>query len=308
MNRKQALELYKDSRKNPAGLYKLADDLRKRYFANKVELCSVINAKSGNCPEDCAFCAQSAHNEAKVNGYPLLSVDEIVRRAEAASKLKAFGVTIATSGDAVDEQNEFPQICEAVKRIRRQGLINPDASLGRITLDSAKRLKDAGLFRYHHNLETSRRHFSFICTTHTFDDRLRTIDIVKKTGLWLCCGGIFGMGETPEDRIDLAFTLKGLDVDSVPLNFLMPVKGTQLEDAKPLTQDEALMTIAIFRVILPDKQIKVCGGRELNLKARQYDIFACGATGMMVGGYLTQGGNPPEEDLKMLEKLGLEPA
>ena len=307
MNKIEALKLYRNSEKNLQLLYKMADDLRKKHFGNKVELCSVINAKSGNCPENCAFCSQSAHNEAKVNSYPLLSADEIVRRAQAASELKAYGVTIATSGDAVDERDEFSVICDAVKRIRKQGHINPDASLGRITFDMAKRLKDAGLFRYHHNLETSRRYFSSICTTHTYDDKLRTIDIVRKAGLRLCCGGIFGMGEAAEDRIDLAFTLKELDIDSVPLNFLMPVPGTRLADTKPLAQEEILTTIAIFRMILPDKQIKLCGGRELNLKERQYDIFASGATGMMVGGYLTQAGNSIDKDLKRLEELGLEP-
>lgn len=307
MNKQEALKLWKDAQLNPASLYKLAGDLRCRFFANKVELCSIINAKSGNCFQDCRFCAQSAHYKAKIEKYPLVSSDRMVECAQSASKMKARGFGIVTSGDCISPQKEIPEICRAISRIREQGLINPDASLGRLTPDMAFRLKDAGLVRYHHNLETSERFFPNICTTHSYKDRVNTVKIAKKTGLEVCCGGLFGMGETPQDKIDLAFMLKELDVDSVPLNFLIPISGTPLEAAKPLSADEILMTIAIFRIILPDKQIKVCAGREHNLKNRQKEIFAAGASGMMIGGYLTQAGNPPQEDLKMLEDLGLEP-
>lgn len=309
MNKQEALKLWKDAQLNPASLYKLAGDLRCRFFANKVELCSIINAKSGNCFQDCRFCAQSAHYKARrIEKYPLVSSDKMVECAESASKMKAHSFGIVTSGDYISPEKEIPQICKAISRIRKKCIINPDASLGRLTLDMALGLKDAGLVRYHHNLETSERFFPNICTTHSYQDRVNTVRIAKKAGLEVCCGGLFGMGETPQDRINFAFALKELDVDSVPLNFLIPIAGTPLESAKPLSADEILMTIAIFRIILPDKQIKVCAGREHNLKNRQKEIFAAGASGMMIGGYLTQGGNPPQEDLKMLKELGLEPA
>jgi len=307
MDRQEALKLYKSTQKNPQALYRFANDLRKKHFGNKVELCSIINAKSGNCKENCKFCAQSAHYKGNALVYPLVATDKMLNAAKNAAVHKAHGFGIVTSGDCIDGTKELPQICDAIRSIKEQGIINPDASLGRLTRDMARKLKEAGLVRYHHNLETSRNFFPKICTTHSYEDRIQTIKIAKETGFEVCCGGLFGLGETVEDRIDFAFTLKELDVDSVPLNFLIPIPGTPLENIKPLSTDEILMTVAIFRVILPDKHIKVCGGRELNLKERQKDIFSAGASGMMVGGYLTQGGNPPEEDLKMLKELGLEP-
>jgi biotin synthase len=306
MRRRQVLKLYKEAEANPQVLYKIADGLRRKHFGNKVELCSIINAKSGNCTEDCKFCSQSVYHSAKIQTYPLASADKMVESAENAARIKAHSFGIVTSGDCINSAKELPGVCDAIKRIRKQGRINPDASLGRLTIDMAKRLRDAGLVKYHHNLETSREFFPNICTTHSYEDRIRTVKIAKKTALEACCGGLFGLGETVEQRINLAFTLKDLGVDSVPLNFLIPIPGTPLEGSSRLTQKEILMTIAIFRVVLPDKQIKVCAGREVNLKDRQGEIFQAGASGMMVGGYLTQSGNPPEEDLKMLERLGLE--
>ncbi len=308
MDRKEALNIYIENQKNPADLYRQANQLRQGYFANKVELCSIINAKSGNCSQDCRFCAQSARYNANVAKYPLVSVGKMVECAMDAAVLGANSFGIVTSGDSVDKKNELPKICEAVSRIRKMRRVNPDASLGSLTLDMARQLKDAGLVRYHHNIETSERFFPRICTTHSFKDRIDTVVIAKKAGLEVCCGGIFGLGEAIEDRVDFAFTLKELDIDSVPLNFLMPIAGTPLENAGSIRPDEILMTIALFRLILPQRHIKVCAGREANLKGRQNEIFCAGANGMMVGGYLTQGGNPPKEDLKMLEDLGLAPA
>ena len=308
MRRPEALRLYKDSEANPKVLYRLADGLRRRYFGNKVHLCSIINAKSGNCSQDCRFCSQSSCHSAKIQAYPLVSADKIVECAQTASRIKAHSFGIVTSGDCIDTLKELPQICDAIRKIKKHGIINPDASLGALTKDKARELKKAGLVRYHHNFETSEEFFPNICTTHSYRDRIKTVEIAKEAGFEVCCGGIFGMGETIEQRIDFAFTLKDLDVDSIPLNFLIPIPGTPLENLKPLGAREVLTTIAIFRVILPDKEIKVCAGREANLKDYQPEIFQAGASGMMIGGYLTQAGNPPEEDLRMLEKLGLEPA
>jgi len=306
ITKKQALKLWIEAEKNPGPLYKTADQLRRKFFGNKIELCSIINAKSGNCSENCTFCAQSVYSKSKAPIYPLVSVDEIVSSSQKAAKVKAHGFGIVTSGDCIDGSKELPQICNAIKRIRKEGLINPDASLGRLDVDMANRLKDSGLVRYHHNLETSEDFFKNICTTHSYKDRVKTVSIAKKTGFEVCCGGLFGLGETPSQRIDFAFMVKELGIDSVPLNFLIPIAGTPLEKQTVLKQEEILMTIAIFRIILEDKHIKMCAGRELNLKDRQYEIFSAGADGMMIGGYLTQGGNPPEEDLKMLRTLGLD--
>lgn len=307
MNKRQALKIYRNAQKNPSVLYKEASNLRKQYFGSRVKLCSIINAKSGNCGENCAFCAQSRRYGAKIAEYPLVSSEAMVDSARKAAGIKAYAFGIVTSGDCVDGAKELPQICEAVNRIKKEGVVKPHASLGRLTKEKARRLKDAGLERYHHNLETSKDFFPNICTTHSYQDRIDTVRIAKEAGFEVCSGGIFGLGEDIKHRIDFAFTLKELDVDSVPLNFLIPIRQTPLEDAKPLSADEILMTIAMFRIIMPDKHIKVCGGREVNLGPRQREIFYAGASGMMIGGYLTQGGNPPERDLKMLEELGLAP-
>ena len=305
--KQQIFRFYRDAEKKPLRLYKEADRLRQEFFGNKVELCSIINAKSGNCSQDCAFCAQSVHHKTDIASYPLVSAEKIAGCAKSAAGLKACAFGIVTSGGSIDENGEFSEICDAIRRIKKDGLVNPDVSLGTLNSHMARRLKGAGLLRYHHNLETSEKFFPNICGTHSYKDRIATIKIAKEAGLGVCCGGLFGLGESIEDRIDFVFALKELDVDAVPLNFFIPVKGTPLETAKPLKQEEILMTIALFRMVLPDKHIKVCGGRELNLKNRQEEIFSAGASGMMIGGYLTQGGRPPEDDLKMLDKLGLVP-
>jgi biotin synthase len=307
MKKQQVFKLWQKALRDPQTLYKAADELRRRHFGSKVELCWIINAKSGDCGQDCAFCSQSARHKTDIPRYPLVSADDMVESSRKAAKAGAYGFGIVTSGDCISTTKELDTICEAVERIKKEGLVNPDASLGRLTPYMARQLKAAGLVRYHHNLETSEGFFPKICTTHSYDDRVNTVRIAKEAGLEVCCGGLFGIGETVSDRIDLAFMLKELDVDSVPLNFLIPIAGTPLEDATPLTANEILMTIAVFRIVLPDKQIKVCAGREISLRERQRQIFQAGASGMMVGGYLTQGGNSPREDLKMLDELGLVP-
>lgn len=308
MNKSEALKIYNDAKQNPSKLYKMADALRRDNFGNKIELCSIVNAKSGNCSQNCKFCSQSIYHNTTAPAYPLISTGKILDAAKNAAGNKAHGFGIVTSGDCIDGIEELPRICEAIKKIKEQGELNPDASLGRLTKDMARQLKQAGLVRYHHNLETSEEFFPNICTTHSYQDRVKTVRIAKEEGFQVCSGGLFGLGETVEQRIDFAFALKKLGVDSMPLNFLIPIPGTPLEGSKRLPADEILMTIAIFRIISPDKHIKLCAGREVSLGNRQKDIFFAGANGMMIGGYLTQGGNPPEKDLKMLKELGLEPA
>ncbi|MEW6026381.1 MAG: biotin synthase BioB [Planctomycetota bacterium] len=280
-----------------------ANRLRRHFKGDKIGLCSIINAKSGNCAEDCRFCAQSVHHSAEAKTYPLVSNDEIHKGFRHARQINANGYSIVTSGNELTD-TEVDTLCEVIQDIP-QDETYLCGSLGRLTPQRAKQLKSAGLSKAHHNIETSRRFFEQVCTTHTYDERLETIRILKETGFKVCSGGIFGMGETWPDRLDMAFTLRELDVDSVPLNFLMSIKGTALENTAPLAPLEILKIIALFRYILPGKNIRVCAGRERNLRDLQSWIFFAGADGMMIGGYLTQPGRNVEDDLQMIRDLGL---
>jgi len=282
-----------------------ANRLRKHFCGEQIHLCSIINAKSGLCPEDCSFCAQSAHHRTDVQVYPLVDDEEIVRSAHTATMEGAGCFGIVTSGTTTGRGSELEQICSAIRKIRSEGEIQPACSLGIIDRETAVVLRDAGMMKYHHNLETARSFFPNICTTHDYEEDVQTVRAVKEAGLRVCCGGIFGLGETPEQRVEFAFTLKELEVDSVPINFLNPVPGTRLAHADFLTPMECLRIIALFRYVMPDKQISVCGGREKNLRDLQSWMFFAGASGTMVGNYLTTTGREPEQDLQMFRDLGL---
>ncbi len=282
-----------------------ANRIRKRFRGTEVDFCSIINAKSGRCPEDCKFCAQSARYRTSAPEYPLLESDKLFGGALAAKSAGACRYGIVTSGPGIKNDTELKQICIALKQLSRGTDINCCASLGSLTPEMIKQLKAAGLTRYHHNLETSANFFPRICSTHSYQQRLDTVQLVKQAGLELCCGGIFGLGESLQDRLDLAFTLRELEVDSVPLNFLVPVPGTPLENQSPLYPGEILKIIALFRFILPDKDIKVCGGREAGLRDLQSWIYYAGANGSLLGNYLTTSGKPAAEDIQMIKDLGL---
>lgn len=282
-----------------------ADAIRRRRAGNRITLCAIVNARSGLCGEDCAFCAQSARHAAGVPVYPMRGVAEILAAARRARAMKAARFGIVTSGRAAGRE-EVEAVCEAVRALRGKGGIVPCASLGELGEPEAGRLRRAGLSRYHHNLETSRRFFPSICTTHRWADRVRTVRAARRAGLQVCSGGIFGLGETWGDRVDLALALRRLDVDSVPINFLMPVRGTPLGRRRPLNAREALRIVAVFRFVLPRAEIRVAGGRGLVLGPMQERIFAAGADAMMVGDYLTAKGLKPRDDLRMLRRLGLE--
>ncbi len=283
-----------------------ANRIRERYKGRKIGLCSIINAKSGRCGEDCAFCSQSAHHKTDIEEYPLLNSDRILEGAQQASASGAHKFGIVISGKGIEYPEEMESICLSIRMLREKSNIHCCASLGILSNESAHSLKEAGLQEYHHNLETARSFFPNICTTHEYDEDIETIRVAKETGLRVCCGGIFGMGESPEQRIELAFTLKELDVDSVPLNFLRPITGTRLEGAVLLRPMEILKIIATYRFILPTKDIKVAGGREWTLRDLQSMIFAAGANSAMLGNYLTTKGRNFEEDLQMIEDLELE--
>ncbi len=281
-----------------------ANALRKEYFEDKVQLCSIVNAKSGLCSENCKYCAQSAHYNTGVECYSLLDSDSIYKSAlkSQASGVNNFG--IVTSGPEVND-DDFNSICRAVEKISGEKTINVCASLGVLTFEQFKSLKTAGLRRYHHNLETSKRFYPEICTSHNWDERLETVLLAKKAGLKVCSGGLFGLGENWEDRIDLALTLKELDVDCIPINFLNAVPGTPMFERPKLTPEEALKIVAIYRYILPDKSVRVCGGRPTILGDRREEVYDAGANAIMTGDYLTSYGISAELDIKEINDLGL---
>lgn len=284
-------------------LFAEASRIREQFIGNVVHLCTIINAKSGRCAENCAFCAQSAHHDTGVQVYPLVDEEEMVRCAVQAEKNGAGCYGIVTSGSSISSGEELDKVCRAVSRIKAETSISPSCSLGILDVATAARLRDAGMETYHHNLETARSFFPNICTTHDYEDDVATIRAAKSVGLKVCCGGIFGLGENFAQRIEMALTLRELDVDSVPLNFLNPVAGTRLEAADNLTPLECLTIIAIYRFLLPGKRLAVCGGREKNLRELQSWMFLAGADGTMTGNYLTTPGRPPELDKQMLQDL-----
>lgn len=278
--------------------------LRNRFKGNQIDLCAIVNAKSGRCTEDCVFCAQSAHYRTDIKTYPLMSTGEIVSASSEAGNVGAHRIGIVTSGKGIRTGGELERICECVREISKTTHIIPCASLGVLSDEQLARLRDAGLTRYHHNLETAESHFPKICSTHTYKERVRTIRMVKQRGLEVCAGGIFGLGETPEQRVELSFALKDLEVDSVPLNFLNPVKGTPAEKQPLLPPLEMLKIIALFRFVLPKKDIRVCGGREVGLRTLQPLMYLAGANGTMVGNYLTTVGRDASIDLQEILDLG----
>jgi biotin synthase len=285
-------------------LFAAANRVRERFRGNSVDICSIVNAKSGACTEDCSYCAQSSHHRTSVAVYPLIPVEQMAAAAESARKNGAGRFCIVTSGRGIDSPEDLENIAKGIERVRQAGL-SPCATLGTLTKAQLSRLKDAGLHRYHHNIETSSAFFPRICSTHTFNERIEVLENARSVGLSACSGGILGMGESMEDRISMAFTLRELDVDSVPVNFLMPIPGTPLENIAAITPLEALHSLALFRLILPTKEIRVCGGRGTALRALHPLIFEAGADGFMIGNYLTMSGLAPEDDLQMIRDLGL---
>jgi len=280
--------------------------LREKAFGKQVELCSIINAKSGRCAENCAFCAQSSHHQTEAPAYPLKSIDEILAGARTAEAEGSHCFGIVTSGTRINTSEELEQILTALRRIADETTIDPSASLGILDSGLAEQLAAAGCVTYHHNLETARSFFPEICTTHNYEEDVTTVRVAKQAGMKVCCGGIFGLGESLAQRVELALTLRELDIDSVPLNFLNPVAGTPLEHQSDLTPMDCLRIIALYRYLLPTKRISVCGGRIPNLREFQSWIFMAGASGTMVGNYLTTAGRDRETDLQMLQDADVE--
>ena len=277
--------------------------LKESAFGNVAQLCSIINAKSGRCQENCAFCAQSAHHQSSPPVYPLKSREEIIDGARRAEEEGSHCYGIVTSGTKPEIGSEFGTILSAIREIRERFAIEPSASLGLLTEELARALADAGCVTYHHNLETARSFFPKICTTHDYEEDVNTVRLAKASGMKVCCGGIFGLGESIEQRVELAETLRELDIDSVPLNFLNPIQGTPLENHRSLSPMDCVRAITMFRYFMPDKPISVCGGRETNLRELQSWIFMAGASGTMVGNYLTTSGRDRDVDMQMFDDI-----
>ena len=283
-----------------------ANEVREKFVGNTIESCALSNIKSGNCSEDCKFCAQSGHYKTDSPVYPQISVEEIVEQAKTAEAMGATEFCMVSSGWGATNEREFNTVLEAVRRISKETKLFVDCSLGFMTGEQMRRLKEAGLYRNNHNLEASRGYFDKICTTHTYEQRMNHVEMVRHYGIHPCSGGILGMGETPKDRVDLAFDLQKLGADCVPINILNPRPGTPLGDVAPLEPLEIIKYIAIFRLILPKSTIKIAGGREVNLRDLQAMAMQAGANGLILGNYLTTMGRSPGQDIQMLKDLGFD--
>lgn len=278
--------------------------VRKTYFGKKVKLNLIINAKSGLCPEDCGYCSQSIISKAPVSKYPLLEKEVLVDGARKALEMKAGTYCIVASGRGPTGR-ELDQVVEAVKEIKATMPMKVCACLGILNEDQAVRLKEAGVDRYNHNLNTSAGRFGSITSTHTYDDRVHTVEKAKLAGMSPCSGCIVGMGESEEEIVEIAYALRELDADSVPVNFLNPIPGTPLAGMRDLTPMKCLKVLALFRFVLPTKEIRVSGGREVNLRALQpFGLYA--ANSIFVGDYLTTEGQESSADHQMIEDLGFE--
>jgi biotin synthase len=279
-----------------------ANRVRKSEAGPGLELCNIINAKSGLCGEDCKFCAQSSRHSTDISVFPLKEEGEIVEAAKMAKEIGAQKFGIVTSGNRITRE-ELGVIARAVARIEKEIGITVCASLGALNRGELRKLKQAGLSRYHHNIETSPEFYPRIVSTHSFEERIETIKAAKKAGLEICSGVIIGMGETWQDRINMASLLRDLEVDSIPINLLVPIKGTPFESREPLSAAEAIKAICIFRIILKDKIVKIAAGRETVLKDFQGLGFLAGANGMLIGGYLTVKGRSVEADYGLIEEV-----
>lgn len=280
-----------------------ADRIREHFIGDKVDLCSIINGRSGRCPEDCKYCAQSAHNQTSCEIYDFLPEEKIVEACKLNESEGVDRFSIVTSGRALSGE-EFEKAVHAYETMHAECKIDLCASMGFLNAEQLHRLHEAGVTSYHHNIETSKRNFPNICTTHTYEQKIETLKLVKKEGMCACSGGIIGMGETWEDRLDMAVSLAELGIDSIPINALMPIEGTPLENQPQLTEDEILRTIAFFRYINPEANIRLAAGRAL-LTNDGEPAFQSGASATITGNMLTTVACATiRSDKQMLENLG----
>ncbi len=281
----------------------VANRVREEFNGNEIDLCSLLNAKSGRCPEDCGFCAQSAHYKTEALVYPMMDTNRIVEEAKKAQRKGTGRFCLITSGRELNDE-EFETILRALDRIRRETTLDLDCSLGTLSKERAESLKKVGVTRYNHNVETAESHFPQICSTHSFRDRVKNIEVLKEQGFSICCGGIIGLGESPQQRLELAFSLRQLGIDCIPFNILNPRPGTPLEHSESIPPMEIIKTVSLFRLVLPKGTIKIAGGRETNLRDLQSLALLAGANGLIVGNYLTTPGRNAEDDFRMIKDLG----
>jgi biotin synthase len=309
VDRAEALDLFNlESSGDIFELLAWANRIREHYKGNKIHLCSIVNVKAGGCSENCRFCSQSAAYQTESPRYGLIEAEPVRVAAEEAESNGVVALGLVAAWRGLEEGPALDEICARLTELKRSGKARPDGSLGMIRSQAvADRLKEAGLECYNHNLESSRRFFPQVCTTHSYDERVQTIRYLQQAGIKICSGGIIGMGETREDRCELAFSLKELGAQVVPINILNPIAGTPFAELEPLPPLEVLKTIACFRFIMPRQEIKIAGGRTVNLRDLQSLVFMAGASALMVGNYLTTLNQPVEKDLQMLRDLGLDP-
>lgn len=299
VSKEEALLLYGEPLEE---LCQAADEIRKYFCGDGFDICSIINGKSGKCTENCKYCAQSAYHNTAAEEYPLLETQEIVRQAKYNADRGVLRYSIVTSGRALSDF-EVGKMCEAICAVRREAGIEVCVSFGLLNEKQFRKVKDAGASRVHNNLETSRKNFPNICTTHTFDDKVAAIKAAKAAGLSVCSGGIMGLGETNEDRVDMAFSLKELGIKSVPINMLNPIAGTPYENNQKLTEEDMRRITAIYRFILPDASIRLAGGRGL-MPDKGEGCFRSGANAVISGDMLTTSGYTIESDMDMIHRLG----
>ncbi|MBN7772369.1 biotin synthase BioB [Clostridium aminobutyricum] len=281
-----------------------ADELRKTLCGERIDLCSIINGKSGRCSEDCKFCAQSSHFHTSIEKYGLLDTNTILADCKKHADKGVHRYSIVTAGRELNKE-DLKQVCDTYKKMRNECAIHLCASHGLLKEEAFMALKESGVSMYHENIETSKRNFPNICTTHTYEDKINSIKSAQKIGLKVCSGGIIGMGETFEDRLDMAFSLAELGIESIPINALMPIKGTAYEHLTPLTEDEILRTIAMFRFINPTANIRLAAGRNL-MQDSGKNAFLAGANATITGDFLTTSGNNIDQDKEMLTQMGFE--
>lgn len=304
LSREQALDVLRSPDAELLDLLAAAFRVRQRYFGRTVQLYFLMNAKSGLCPEDCGYCSQSKVSEAEIPRYNLLTAEKLLDGARVAAERQSKTYCIVISARSPSER-EIDAITRIVPQIKAQYGLNICACLGLLTPQQAQQLKACGVDKVNHNLNTSAEHYDKICSTHTFQDRLNTLRAVRQAGLELCSGGILGMGEALEDIVSMAFELRELAVESIPVNFLNPIDGTPLAGTHQLTPRDCLRALAMFRLVNPQSELRIAGGRELHLRSLQpLGLYA--ANSIFVGDYLTTRGQPPEDDYRMIEDLGFE--
>lgn len=303
ISREEALQLFEEPVEEVA---KAADEIREKFCGNGFDICTIVNGKSGRCSENCKFCAQSAHYDTGcAEVYDLLPTEDILKEAKYNDDQGVLRYSIVTSGKRLTDE-EVDQVCESIRRIKEETNIEVCFSFGLLKEEQLRKVREAGATRAHCNLETSRRYFPEICTTHTYDQKIETLKAAVAAGLSICSGGIMGLGETLEDRVDMVLTAKELGVKSVPVNFLNPIPGTPYEDNKPLTDKEARQCVAVFRFIIPDASIRLAGGRGL-LDDKGKECFRSGANAAISGDMLTTAGITVQKDMEMLKDLGYKP-